>query len=245
MLDHVVELADRVNVRDRIVIAHADLGEAEWPGTRELVAEHAAHYGLRLEVVRRVRQDGEVDSLLEYVRRRGKWPSSTQRWCTSDFKRDPIGRIVTKLSRESGLAETRILNCLGLRAEESPARKKKPPFERNKRSSSKTRIVDNWLPIHDWTLDQVWSRIRLAGTRHHWAYDIGMPRLSCRFCIFAPKAALILSGQHNRDLLNEYVRVEKQIGHRFRKDLAITEIQNALNQPVPEAVGAITDCWNM
>src|SRR4051794_6869526 len=47
MLDYVVEQCDRLHVpRCRIVVAHADLGRVEWPGTRELAEEQARHYGL-------------------------------------------------------------------------------------------------------------------------------------------------------------------------------------------------------
>ena len=53
-LDETVRAADAAGVRDRIVTVFCDLGdEDEWPGTRELAAEHAEHYGLRHEVVRR------------------------------------------------------------------------------------------------------------------------------------------------------------------------------------------------
>ena len=45
-----------------------------------------------------------------------------------------------------------------------------------------------------------------------------MPRLSCCFCIYAPPEALLLSGYHNRALLDEYVRVEAAIGHAFKFD---------------------------
>ena len=55
-LDETVRAADAAGVRDRIVTVFCDLGdEDEWPGTRELAAEHAAHYGLRHEEVRRQR----------------------------------------------------------------------------------------------------------------------------------------------------------------------------------------------
>src|ERR1700722_1806601 len=51
-LDETVRAADAAGVRDRIVTVFCDLGdEDEWPGTRELAAEHAAHYGLRHETV--------------------------------------------------------------------------------------------------------------------------------------------------------------------------------------------------
>jgi predicted phosphoadenosine phosphosulfate sulfurtransferase len=40
MLDYVVEQCDRARVpRERLVVAHADLGRVEWPGTRALAEE--------------------------------------------------------------------------------------------------------------------------------------------------------------------------------------------------------------
>jgi hypothetical protein len=55
-----------------------------------------------------------------------------------------------------------------------------------------------------------------------------MPRLSCCFCIFSPRSALLLAGKHNQELLAEYVRVEQAIGHTFRKELPLASIQQAL-----------------
>jgi 3'-phosphoadenosine 5'-phosphosulfate sulfotransferase (PAPS reductase)/FAD synthetase len=117
---------------------------------------------------------------------------------------------------------------MGMRAAESPARAKMVAFEHDKASSNSRRHVDKWLPLHDWTAAQVWERIRESKVRHHPAYDLGMPRLSCVFCIYAPRDALLLAGEHNPELLAEYVSVERLIRHKFKADLAIEEIQDAL-----------------
>lgn len=42
---------------------HADLGDNEWPGTGELAAEHAAHYGLPFETVRNVPKTIQIRDL--------------------------------------------------------------------------------------------------------------------------------------------------------------------------------------
>ena len=125
-------------------------------------------------------------------------------------------------------AHVHVLNCMGIRAQESSARAKKAPFERSARLSNRKRTVDNWLPIHDWTEGQVWDLIRSKGLPYHYAYDLGMPRLSCALCIFAPKEALLLAGYHNRELLAEYVAVEERIGHTFQHGKPLVQIQNAL-----------------
>ena len=59
----------------------------------------------------------------------------------------------------------------------------------------------------------------------HPSYRLGMPRLSCVFCIFAPKAALVLAAKHNPELMAEYVRVEQKIGHTFRPELSLAAVQ--------------------
>ena len=78
-LDVVVAAARQARVLDRVVVVHADLGEAEWDGVPELAAEHAAHYGLRFELARRER-DGALYTILDHVQHRGLWPSASQRW---------------------------------------------------------------------------------------------------------------------------------------------------------------------
>jgi 3'-phosphoadenosine 5'-phosphosulfate sulfotransferase (PAPS reductase)/FAD synthetase len=233
MLDVIVEQADAQGVsRDRLVVAHADLGRAEWQGTRALAQEQAEHYGLRFEVVKRAQGD-----LLEHARKRGKWFSPTARYCTSDHKRGQVSRLLTQLAREAAGDPARILNCMGMRAQESRSRAALPVLKRDARQSNGRRTVDVWLPIHDWSVEQVWARIRQSGVRHHRAYDLGMPRLSCCFCIFAPKAALLLAGKHNRALLDEYVQVEQEIGHSFTQTIRLAEVKADLDAGVePERV---------
>jgi 3'-phosphoadenosine 5'-phosphosulfate sulfotransferase (PAPS reductase)/FAD synthetase len=114
--------------------------------------------------------------------------------------------------------QVRILNAMGLRSGESVARSKLTPFEFDKGSSNSLRHVDAYMPIHAWTADQVWSAIAESGLPHHRAYDLGMPRLSCVFCIFSPTAALMLAGEHNPKALDAFVAVEKATGYGFKID---------------------------
>jgi 3'-phosphoadenosine 5'-phosphosulfate sulfotransferase (PAPS reductase)/FAD synthetase len=239
MLDLVVEMADAEGVRDRVVVVHCDLGRVEWKGTRELAEEQARHYGLRVIVVKRRQGD-----LLEHVKQRhaklmadcseaSPWPSSKARYCTSDHKRGQVATVLTKLSKEAAAAKpgrVRILNCLGMRAAESAPRAKLLPFKLDRKQTNGKKVVHTWLPLFDWGVDRVWERIRASGVPSHYAYALGMPRLSCCFCIFAPKAALMLAGRHNPELLDEYVRVEREVGSHFRVGLPIVEIQDALGR---------------
>jgi len=229
----VVERARACGVLDRVVAVHSDLGRMEWDGVKELAHKQCEHYGVPLVIVKR---PGDED-LLGYIERRGKWPDAARRFCTSDFKRDPVSKFI-----RNRVPAGRVLNCMGMRASESPARSKLKAFEIDKRLTTKSRRVDRWLPIHKWSLNRVWKSIKESGVPYHPIYDVGMPRLSCKFCIFAPKAALIIAGQHDPELLADYVRVERKIDHKFRLSLPIAEVKSALDSG--EKVEKIPD-WRM
>jgi len=222
MMRVVVDQARAEGVADRLVAVHADLGRVEWAGTRELAETQAGHYGLRFLAVSRPQGD-----LLDQVAERGMWPSSTARYCTSDHKRGQIRKVMTALVKELVLDRpVRILNCMGLRAEESSARAKKVPVRYDAPASGKgtVRQVWEWLPILHWTEAQVWADIRNHDVPYHPAYDLGMPRLSCCFCVLASKPALTIAARHNPELALQYLDVEVRIGHRFKNDLSMAEI---------------------
>jgi 3'-phosphoadenosine 5'-phosphosulfate sulfotransferase (PAPS reductase)/FAD synthetase len=211
---------------NKVVAVHADLGRVEWAGTKALAELQSKFYGLRFEVMSRLQGD-----LLEHIEKHGKFPGRVPggrniRFCTSDHKRGPVQRLMTALVRELDLDRpVKILNCLGNRAQESRERAAQKPFSWNKQASNKTkRHVWDWLPIHQWQLEEVWADIWASKVPYHYAYDLGMPRLSCCFCVYAGEEALILAAQHNPVLADQYVEVEIKIGHRFTDKLSMAEI---------------------
>lgn len=237
MLTYLVELADTQGVsRSKLIVVHADLGRVEWEGTRDLAEKQAAAYGLRFEVVRRERGD-----LLDQIEKRGMFPDSGNRYCTSDQKTAQVAKLMTRLAthhRACGGGRIRILNCLGIRAQESPARAKKAPFEPDKKATNGLREVTRWLPIFDWTADQVWVKIRESSLPYHPAYDAGMPRLSCVFCVLAGHKELVLAARLNPELAREYLTVEQRIGHRFKNTLSMAQIATEAGITTPEGEAA-------
>lgn len=206
--------AQRAGVLARVVVQHNDLGErVEWPGTRALAEQQAAHYGVRFEV----RSRPGID-LLDDVERRGMWPDAARRWCTSDHKRGPGRTLLTALVRELGLDRpARVLYVYGFRAQESSARARRAPLILNASASNGRREVWDWHPIHHWTTDEVWADIRTSGVPYHPAYDQGMSRLSCSFCVLASRTDLLTACRLRPDVAREYAAVEERIGHRFQQ----------------------------
>lgn len=190
----------------QLLVIHADLGEVEWAGNvahiRDTIGE------LPLEVCR-----NENKTLLEMVEHRGMWPSAGQRQCASDLKRGPIERTIRRYLKAHPEFEGKIVNCLGIRAEESPARASRRPLRFNDGNSKAGRQWWDWLPIFDWPVGAVFEAIDNAGQQPHWAYEAGMSRLSCSFCILASRSDLRTAARLRPELYARYVAMEKRIGH--------------------------------
>lgn len=187
----------------QLLVVHAVLPDVEWEGVEEHV--HATTRGVKVLTCRSRR------TLLEMIEERGMFPSPQQRQCTSDLKRGPIERTIRQhiaATKHSGL----IVNCMGMRAQESASRSKLTPFKFNVRNSKNGREWYDWLPIHDWSEDYVFLRIAACGQQPHWAYKAGMTRLSCCFCIMASKKDLTTAARLNPVLYERYVRLERKLG---------------------------------
>ena len=203
---------------------HASLGPMEWAGALEKAQEHAAAHDLPFIVAKATK------TLLEMVSRRFEsrpevpsWPSASTRQCTSDLKRDPITKEVRRYANEHGYSV--IVNCLGLRAQESTSRAKRSVFSRVERNCTASRDWYEWLPIHELKVEQVFAIIEESGQKLHYAYALGNERLSCVFCIMGSKNDCGVGAKHNPELLQEYVKMEERVGytmHQSRKSL--TEI---------------------
>lgn len=242
--------------KSKIHVSHQDLSETEWSGTEELARKQAGMFGFQFHVSK-VRKDGKVgpegnDTILERTRRKHQqnlkdfasgekdeiappWPDNNNRWCTSDFKTGPGSRVVTMLTKD--IERPQVLYVFGFRAQESSNRKKKPIIERNKKLSSKDKkdpgkkVVTNFLPVHDWLEERVWQVIKENNIPYHEAYDLGMPRLSCCFCIYGSFDAFVVAGKANPKLLDEYIKVEDETGFAFKIDgTRLSDVKKAIKE---------------
>ncbi len=190
---------------NQILIIHADLPEADWPNTCEHI--QSTIHGHELKIVRAGK------TFFDMVKHRQMWPSPKHRQCTSDLKRAPIEKAIRHYMKAHGFSK--IVNCMGIRAEESASRAKAKVFKFNERNSKAGREWYDWLPIHEWLVDQIFYRIKQANQEPHWAYAKGMTRLSCCFCIMASKQDLKTASKLQPDLFKKYATMEKEINHTF------------------------------
>ena len=201
-------LLSRIVPPAQLVAVHAPLGKVEWPGTVEHI-EATLPQGVPLIFA----PIASGKTLLERVEERGLWPSNSARWCTSDFKSGPIQRELRRYLKAHPRFGGRLVNAMGMRAEESPARARKAPWRRNDRMSLAGREVYDWLPVFDLSTEDVFRVIRHAGQSPHWAYDAGMSRLSCSFCILASRTDLRRAAELRPTLYRTYAALERRIDH--------------------------------
>lgn len=203
--------------KEQIVIIHADLGAAEWAGAHTHIKETTAGEPIH---ICRARRD-----LLQMIEERGMFPSPEQRQCTSDLKRGPIERTIRGITRERQALGIEnwglVVNCMGMRAQESSSRKKLPVLKFSHRNSKAGREWYDLLPIHDMLEDEVYGTIAAAGQKPHLVYSLGMRRFSCVFCFMASEADLKTAARlatEQPELLNDphlyrkYLGLEKSTG---------------------------------
>ncbi len=190
---------------DQLLVVHANLGDVEWDG---VVGHIEATIGALPLVVCRNERRG----FFEMVADRGMFPSPQQRQCTSDFKRNPIERTVGQFLKANPRYGGLVVDCMGLRAEESSSRASRPALCLNAGNSLAGREWYDWLPIHGMKLAEVWETIRAVGQQPHTAYARGMSRLSCRFCIMASDSDLRTAAEHSPALFARYVALERSTG---------------------------------
>jgi len=178
---------------ERLVVIHAHLPEVEWEGTEDFIRATIKN---ELFVVRAKK------TFFEMVEQRKQFPSPKNRQCTSDLKRGPIAKEIRRLCNERGF--TTVLNCMGLRAEESSGRAKKEMFRINNSQTNNKRTWYEWLPIHKWSTEKVFRVIKFHNQKPFWTYEKGLSRKSCSFCIMASKDDLCISASLRPSLLDRY-----------------------------------------
>ncbi|KOU50144.1 hypothetical protein ADK54_10240 [Streptomyces sp. WM6378] len=223
-MDRVVRWAKAAGCLHKLVVVHADIGQdEEWPGVRDLARQQAERYGLRFVVVK------APVGFLGMVEKRGMWPDAQNRLCTSTLKRDEAAKFFTQIVEELGLEEQALLvNCLGIRADESPSRRRKSELAIDHRASNGRRLVLTWHPVFRLSEREIWQEIVDNALDYHPVYDTLIPRLSCIFCILAPfdvlARAVRLCWVLGLETPKTYVDLEDRLGHRFKNKFSLADV---------------------
>ncbi len=236
MLEELVKI--RHMVKGEFFAIHADLGRAEWQETEAYNKELCRRLGVPLVVVRRAKGDlfQRIESRALQLAGTGKpfWPSSKNRYCTSDLKRDPIDKYLRRFDN--------IICAIGIRRQESTARSRKCDFMPRKRIVTQTRQAYDWNPIIEFTESDVWescgtsigqveearAQYEATGTYTelgiHPAYVYGNQRLSCSFCVLGCLGDLKNGKKHNPEAYYFLVSLEQETGSTFKNNMALADI---------------------
>ncbi len=172
-----------------------------------------AMFGLKLHTVRNPNK-----SFLTMVINRGKFPGPEQRQCTSDLKRGPVDTWIRR-----NVKDKVVINCLGLRAEESPARSKKKTLTRNRRTSNSKRTIWEWLPIKDWKEQQVYDFLESKNIPLHPVYKY-LRRFSCRVCIYMSEHDLKQVQKNDPEAIQIISTIERDINFSMKHGKFLDEI---------------------
>lgn len=206
---------------------------------------------------------------IEKAKRQPFWPSAASRYCTADQKRAQIDKQLRGYSL--------VVSAMGMRAGESRARAKKTAFTIDatltakrfrelepdaalaawEADASDARLAFDWLPIHDWTVEQVWEACATSaddvarrqalyaageidaafdGWQAHPAYVFGNERVSCALCVLASRNDLRVGAIHNPDLYRTYVQMERESGFTFQHGKALADVAPELLEHTSEPV---------
>lgn len=268
MLLAVLAERERQQWPGEVFAVHAHLGRMEWPQTLAHCEAICAAAGVPLTVVSRPQGDllQEMWDRVEKLRGTNKppFPSAQNRDCTSDQKRNQIDKVLraapfpdsknryctshhkTNQIDKALRKHQVIISAEGIRADESPARAKRPEWERREQICTRERTAYTWRPLLHWTEVDVWEqmgtsieevqrrrKLYRAGDREaafsdwtaHPAYVMGNMRLSCAMCVLASRADITNGALHNPDLYTELVRMEEVSGFSFRQDLRLGALE--------------------
>jgi 3'-phosphoadenosine 5'-phosphosulfate sulfotransferase (PAPS reductase)/FAD synthetase len=181
-------------------VVFADTGW-EHPDAEEWSRKIVEGFGLTLNVCRNPNK-----TFLTMAEKRGKFPGMQQRQCTSDLKREPIATWIRR-----NTSDDVIVNCMGIRSEESSGRAKMKKLTRSKRYTNSRRTVWDWMPIKDWSEKQVLGYLASKNIPLHPVYK-HLRRFSCRLCIYMTKHDLNQAAQHDPEAIEIISGIEKKIG---------------------------------
>jgi len=231
---------------------HSHLQRNEWPFTLPHIQRYVTELtGQPPVIVKREKGDlldrwwQRYHTLQAEGRDVPPWSSAAARFCTGEMK----AQVIHRWTRKHFPRNATVISAIGIRADESPARARKSVFHPETKASAptKNRHVYRWLPIHDFTLADVWATLgwtleRLEALRtevrtqiqpgdfealqtvlDRWGYTansvyaLNNDRCSCRLCVLASRNDLLNGIRWNPDHFRDLVELELASGFGFQQ----------------------------
>ena len=262
LLNSVMSWYKESGLTNKIFAIHADLGRAEWKETSAHTAKICEAHGLELVTVQAEHEGSPID-LVDKIEIRHQqlkdsgrtnvapFPSSMQRYCTSDMKIDPIKHYLRKFDRS--------INIMGIRWEESKSRAEKPIFERKEGMKKKgTPQGYTWNAIIHYTFADVLAACGMTEAQYkhgrlqyqltetipsdwslHPAYAYGNDRLSCSICVLGSRSDVVNGVKHNPEYAQYLHEKEQETGFTFQQGFSIQKAMDRL-----KSNGAQTNMFN-
>jgi 3'-phosphoadenosine 5'-phosphosulfate sulfotransferase (PAPS reductase)/FAD synthetase len=236
----------------QILLIHSDLSKAE----HKITPRYIEHFAAQIDVPIAVINGGDLVEVMRarfhQLQSQGKnvpfWPSASARYCTSMLKRDPISKFLRQWVGKQG----QVVCAIGLRAEESSTRAKKPVYQLRANVHTQTRTAYDWHPILNFTQADVWQtlgytlnelaewrekyqaftpeEVLAAGFKAHPAYIHNL-RLSCALCILGCLGDLQNGARQNPEVYREYVALEVASGFSFQPKRWLGDVAPELLTP--------------
>jgi 3'-phosphoadenosine 5'-phosphosulfate sulfotransferase (PAPS reductase)/FAD synthetase len=152
----------------------------------------------------------------------------SKRWCSPSLKIDVASIAINNEPRFRG---KRLLFLSGERRQESAARSKYAEMESH-RTHTKSRHVDHWRMVIDWTEAQVWDTMREFNVTPHPAYRLGWGRVSCLACIFGLADQWASVRLIAPDLFHRIAEYERDFGKTIHKGKSVVDLADR-GKPYP------------
>ena len=147
----------------------------------------------------------------ELVLKKGMFPTRVRRWCTDELKVRPAKKYIDGLQDEGHV----VVNAVGVRAAESPARAQLSRWE-----WSDAFDCEVWRPVLDWTERQVVDVHRRHGLPPNPLYLRGSQRVGCWPCIYARKSEVRAMADADPGFVERMERLEADVASAARERLA-------------------------
>lgn len=211
-IDHAAYVADFVGVPLETV--RADFTE-RLAGKRDFISRKWAEAGVPYERVQRALQvlQPTGNPFLDLCLWKGRFPSRMAQFCTEELKENAVESAVVG----PALAAGPVTQWLGVRRDESLARRLAPMFQRVRRAP---RDMLFFRPIIHWTAANVFSFNDAMSARHNPLYREGMSRVGCFPCINANKGELRQIGLRFPEAVEKIMEWERLVADASKRGAA-------------------------